>query len=87
MWGRQVGRQVHMWWLTHRPLASAVLVVEGLAGGFPCRFEMPVPCISPAQDLLNIARTTLSSKILTTDKDHFAQLAVVSAGGWAGLGW
>ena len=24
------------------------------------------------QDLLNIARTTLSSKILTHDKDHFA---------------
>ena len=33
---------------------------------------------SPAfkQDLLNIARTTLSSKILTHDKDHFAELAV-----------
>ncbi len=29
-----------------------------------------------AQDLLNIARTTLSSKILTHDKDHFAELAV-----------
>ena len=29
-----------------------------------------------AQDLLNIARTTLSSKILTHDKDHFAALAV-----------
>ncbi|EIE18505.1 T-complex protein 1 beta subunit [Coccomyxa subellipsoidea C-169] len=28
------------------------------------------------QDLLNIARTTLSSKILTHDKDHFAELAV-----------
>mmetsp|Transcript_10347 Transcript_10347/g.29490 ORF Transcript_10347/g.29490 Transcript_10347/m.29490 type:complete len:532 (+) Transcript_10347:110-1705(+) len=28
------------------------------------------------QDLLNIARTTLSSKILTQDKDHFAELAV-----------
>ena len=28
------------------------------------------------QDLLNIARTTLSSKILTHDKDHFAKLAV-----------
>jgi T-complex protein 1 subunit beta len=28
------------------------------------------------QDLLNIARTTLSSKILTADKDHFAELAV-----------
>eukprot|EP00887_Chlorella_sp_A99_P007942 scaffold12.g7942.t1 len=28
------------------------------------------------QDLLNIARTTLSSKILTQDKEHFAQLAV-----------
>ncbi|WIA38539.1 hypothetical protein OEZ86_001857 [Tetradesmus obliquus] len=27
-------------------------------------------------DLLNIARTTLSSKILTADKDHFAELAV-----------
>jgi T-complex protein 1 subunit beta len=27
-------------------------------------------------DLLNIARTTLSSKILTHDKDHFAKLAV-----------
>ncbi len=27
-------------------------------------------------DLLNIARTTLSSKILTSDKDHFAELAV-----------
>jgi len=28
------------------------------------------------RDLLNIARTTLSSKILTQDKDHFAALAV-----------
>eukprot|EP00884_Botryococcus_braunii_P019647 jgi/Botrbrau1/6366/Bobra.0098s0025.1 len=28
------------------------------------------------KDLLNIARTTLSSKILTNDKDHFAELAV-----------
>lgn len=28
------------------------------------------------QDLLNIARTTLSSKILTHDKEHFAELAV-----------
>lgn len=29
-------------------------------------------------DLLNIARTTLSSKILTADKDHFAELAVTA---------
>ena len=28
------------------------------------------------RDLLNIARTTLSSKILTHDKEHFARLAV-----------
>jgi len=28
------------------------------------------------QDLLNIAKTTLSSKILTADKEHFAELAV-----------
>ena len=28
------------------------------------------------EDLLNIARTTLSSKILSTAKDHFANLAV-----------
>lgn len=28
------------------------------------------------EDLLNIARTTLSSKILSQDKEHFAQLAV-----------
>lgn len=28
------------------------------------------------QDLLNIAKTTLSSKLLTQDKDHFAKLAV-----------
>ncbi len=28
------------------------------------------------EDLLNIARTTLSSKILTQHKDHFANLAV-----------
>ena len=28
------------------------------------------------EDLMNIARTTLSSKILTHDKDHFAKLAV-----------
>lgn len=27
-------------------------------------------------DLLNIARTTLSSKLLTKDKDYFAKLAV-----------
>lgn len=31
-------------------------------------------CIS--QDLMNIAMTTLSSKILTGDKEHFARLAV-----------
>ncbi len=28
------------------------------------------------QDLINIAKTTLSSKILTSDKEHFAELAV-----------
>lgn len=28
------------------------------------------------EDLLNIARTTLSSKLLTQDKEHFARLAV-----------
>ena len=28
------------------------------------------------KDLMNVARTTLSSKILTHDKDHFAKLAV-----------
>lgn len=28
------------------------------------------------EDLLNIARTTLSSKLLTHHKDHFARLAV-----------
>ena len=28
------------------------------------------------EDLLNIARTTLSSKILTQHKEHFAELAV-----------
>ena len=28
------------------------------------------------EDLLNIARTTLSSKLLNTEKDHFAKLAV-----------
>jgi T-complex protein 1 subunit beta len=28
------------------------------------------------EDLLNIARTTLSSKLLTQDKEHFAKLAV-----------
>lgn len=28
------------------------------------------------EDLLNIARTTLSSKLLNVEKDHFAQLAV-----------
>ena len=28
------------------------------------------------EDLMNVARTTLSSKILTHDKDHFATLAV-----------
>jgi len=27
-------------------------------------------------DLMNIARTTLSSKILSQDKEHFAKLAV-----------
>ena len=29
-----------------------------------------------AQDLLNIARTTLSSKLLRHEKNHFAELAV-----------
>ena len=29
-----------------------------------------------SQDLMNIARTTLSSKLLTQYKDHFAELAV-----------
>ena len=29
-----------------------------------------------AEDLMNIARTTLSSKILTQHRDHFAKLAV-----------
>eukprot|EP01032_Pedospumella_encystans_P036739 gene36739-41586_t len=28
------------------------------------------------EDLMNIARTTLSSKLLNVEKDHFAQLAV-----------
>jgi len=28
------------------------------------------------KDLLNIARTTLSSKLLTREKEHFAKLAV-----------
>ena len=28
------------------------------------------------QDLINIARTTLSSKVLSQDKDYFANLAV-----------
>ena len=28
------------------------------------------------QDLVNIARTTLSSKVLSQDKDYFANLAV-----------
>jgi len=28
------------------------------------------------QDLFNIARTTLSSKVLSQDKDYFANLAV-----------
>lgn len=29
-------------------------------------------------DLINIAKTTLSSKLLTQDKEHFAELAVDS---------
>jgi T-complex protein 1 subunit beta len=37
---------------------------------------------------MNIAKTTLSSKILTGDKDHFATLAVDAImrlkGGWEG---
>ena len=28
------------------------------------------------EDLMNIARTTLSSKLLNQDKEHFAELAV-----------
>ena len=28
------------------------------------------------EDLMNIARTTLSSKLLNVEKDHFARLAV-----------
>lgn len=28
------------------------------------------------EDLINIAKTTLSSKLLTQDKQHFAELAV-----------
>ena len=28
------------------------------------------------EDLINIAKTTLSSKVLSQDKDHFSELAV-----------
>lgn len=38
---------------------------------------LPTSIAPPStQDLMNIARTTLSSKILMVDKNHFAQLAV-----------
>ncbi len=39
----------------------------------------PLSSTDPArfrQDLMNIARTTLSSKVLSQDKDYFANLAV-----------
>ena len=32
--------------------------------------------MSASQDLIKIAKTTLSSKILTGDKEHFSNLAV-----------
>ncbi len=34
------------------------------------------PACAYLQDLMNIAKTTLSSKILTVDKEHFSNLAV-----------
>lgn len=41
--------------------------LSGFHSNDPARFQ---------EDLLNIARTTLSSKLLTHHKDHFSQLAV-----------
>lgn len=44
-----------------------MIVLFGLHSNDPDRFQ---------EDLLNIARTTLSSKLLTHHKDHFSKLAV-----------
>jgi TCP-1/cpn60 chaperonin family len=52
--------------------AEAVAKTELAAAAF-CHAEQPDAFKA---DLLNIAKTTLSSKILTADKEHFAGLAV-----------
>lgn len=68
----------HRWdwsWKTPEPFMSqsrrtyVCLICRplGLHSNDPARFQ---------EDLLNISRTTLSSKLLTHHKDHFAQLAV-----------
>lgn len=44
-----------------------LLLLPCLRSNDPARFQ---------EDLLNIARTTLSSKLLTHHKDHFSKLAV-----------
>jgi len=41
---------------------------------FGCRANLCVPQFR--KDLMDIARTTLSSKLLNTEKEHFAALAV-----------
>jgi T-complex protein 1 subunit beta len=57
-------------WRKATDVARAALEKSALNhGDDPVRFR---------EDLLNIARTTLSSKILTQHKDHFAELAVTA---------
>lgn len=53
-----------------RACAAAVEALEGRA------FDNAADAAALREDLLAIARTTLSSKILTHDKDHFASIAV-----------
>eukprot|EP01059_Diplonema_ambulator_P032846 TRINITY_DN6634_c0_g1_i1.p1 TRINITY_DN6634_c0_g1~~TRINITY_DN6634_c0_g1_i1.p1 ORF type:complete len:563 (+),score=198.23 TRINITY_DN6634_c0_g1_i1:87-1775(+) len=52
---------------------AANVARQALEASAVCHFDNDE---SFKKDLINIARTTLSSKVLSIDKDHFAQLAV-----------
>lgn len=48
-------------------IVSCIVLVTNLCSSDPTQFR---------EDLFNIARTTLSSKVLSQDKEYFANLAV-----------